>query len=70
VGLPIRVRFSFLVLGVVVSVLLDPILHRNLPTVPVNQIHFIAGAIGALLLLSVALHEVGHAVASRRLASK
>lgn len=66
-GVPVHLHPSFLVLGVVVAVLLDPLLHRDLPTVPDGQIHVISCAIGILLLASVALHEMAHAAVSRAL---
>jgi len=47
--------------------MLDPLLHHNLPTVPAAQIHVIAAVIGLLLLASVTVHELGHAVVGRAL---
>jgi Zn-dependent protease len=64
-GVPLRLHPSFLLLGVVVAVFMDPVLHRELPGRSDLAVHAVSALIALGLLASVALHECGHAVVAR-----
>jgi Zn-dependent protease len=66
-GVPVHLHPSFLVLGALVAILIDPLIRSDLPTASATEVHLVSTAIGALLLLSVALHELAHAIAGRAL---
>jgi Zn-dependent protease len=66
-GIPIRLHLSFVVLGALVVIVLDPVLHNERPAMSDAGVHSLAITVALGLLLSVAIHEFAHAVMARRL---
>lgn len=66
-GVPLRLHFSFLVLGLLVAMSMAQPLRGDLPRLGSGTVQALAGLLGFLLLASVALHELAHALVARRL---
>jgi Zn-dependent protease len=65
-GVPIYITASWLVLAVVVTIWYAPLARRSLPQLSPVGSYLLAAGFVACLLLSVLLHELGHAVTARR----
>lgn len=65
-GVPIYVSGSWFLLAAVVIVLYGPVAEIMLPQLSVAGAYLAAVAFVGLLLLSVLLHELGHAITARR----
>jgi len=66
-GVPVYVSASWLLLALVVTLTYGQVAQRNVPTLSTAGAYAVGFAFVVLLLLSVLLHELGHAVASQRL---
>lgn len=66
-GVPVHISPSWLLLALVVTVAYGRIAARNVPTLSPTGAYGVGFAFVVLLLLSVFLHELGHAVTSQRL---
>jgi len=66
-GVPIRLHVSFLFLGVLVALSVAAPLRVELPRVPSAGVDVLSVLLGVLLLISVALHELAHALVARSL---
>jgi len=66
-GVPVYVSPAWLLIAVVLVALYAPVLGERVPGITATGSYLLAAAFVGLLLLSVLLHEVGHAVAALRL---
>jgi Zn-dependent protease/CBS domain-containing protein len=66
-GVPVRIAPSWLIFALVIAAGYAQIVAANLPQLSVAGTYAVAGLFVVLLLLSVFLHELGHAVVSQRL---
>lgn len=66
-GVRVRVRVSFLLLGVLAASSVVPSLRAEVPALSQLAAAVLGGLVGLGLLLSVVLHELAHAVVGRRL---
>jgi len=65
-GVPVYITASWLLLAVVVIIWYAPLARRSLPQLSPGGAYLLAAAFVACLLLSVLLHELGHALTARR----
>lgn len=65
-GIPIYLSWSWLVLAVLITFLYAGVVGRNLPALSSFAVFVVAFGFVVCLIVSVFLHELGHALASRR----
>ena len=65
-GVPVRVSMAWVVVAVLLIIVYAPLARARVPGLSVTGSYFAAVGFIALLLVSVLLHELGHAVAAQR----
>src|SRR5262245_26926079 len=65
-GVPVYINASWLLLAGVVIIWYGPVAQNRVPTLSTAESYAVAAGFVACLLLSVLLHEIGHAVTARR----
>ncbi|WP_100444305.1 M50 family metallopeptidase [Glycomyces xiaoerkulensis] len=65
-GIPIVLGYTWLLLAAMVVAVYAPIVRRSVPSIGQNTAYIVAGLFAVTLLLSVFLHELGHALVSLR----
>lgn len=66
-GVEVRVHLSFAALGLLGALAVHPLLRAQLPDLGTTAVGVVAGGVGFLLLVSVAVHELAHAAVGRAL---
>ncbi len=65
-GIPVYLSASWLILGLLITFLYGGVVQNNLPDLSTGAAYLVGFGFVVALLLSVFLHELGHAVVSRR----
>jgi Zn-dependent protease/CBS domain-containing protein len=65
-GVPVYLQASWFVFAVVIAATYAPVARSHVPDLGPGREYAVAGLLAVLLLISVFLHEMGHAVVSQR----
>lgn len=65
-GVPVYLQVSWFIFAVVIAATYAPVARSHVPSLGPGREYAVAGLFAVLLLISVFLHELGHAVVSQR----